>query len=172
MLSDSNVKLKDGRLLVKTGALAELEGVSLHTIRRWALNGMPHMPRAWFDYAECRKWISENKTGGGVPEEEGVNWKASMLVAEARLKMAKAEKEELELARIKGETVTTREMRKSLVDFMQGFKAYFLNLPDELMHSFEQYIPKRDAFKVFDKVKTKIDSFINDYIEKIESGKR
>lgn len=170
MIDSSNCKIQDGKLLVKSAVIAELEGVTTKTIRSYREQGMPGLPQAWFDYLECRAWIKQFKQKD-IQDDRGINWKAEMQIAEARLKRAKAEREEIELRKLKNETITIKEAKKDLLLFLNSLKNYLINLPESLMHIFEQYIPQREAFGVFEGVRKKIDDTINGYIEKLEKDK-
>lgn len=172
MLSNSTCKIENGKLLVKSSALAEIEGITQRTISNYRLRGIPTENQQWFDYVKVRKWLREQE-GLIKTEEEGsdINWKQRQLIAETRLKEAKANKEELDFKKIKGETITIKKAQEGLFSFINHFRFYYTHLSNEIINKIESFVPKRDLHKVFVEIRDTIEDFVKGYIENLE-GKR
>lgn len=171
-ITDSTCKIKDGKLFVKSSALAILEGVTQRTITNYRQRGIPTEDQHWFDYAKVRKWLREQE--GVIKEEEegtGINWKQQQLIADTKIKKAKAEKEELDLKMLKNEVITITEAQKSLISFCENFKDFYTNLPDKIMLKIQSFVPKREAFGIYKDLQSTIEQTVNEYIIQLKEKK-
>lgn len=171
-ITASTCKIKDGKLFVKSSALAILEGVTQRTITNYRQRGVPTEDQQWFDYAKVRKWLREQE--GVIKKEEGdtgINWKQQQLIADTKLKKAKAEKEELDLKILKDEVITITEAQKSLISFCENFKDYYMNLPDKIMLRIQPFVSKREAFNIYKDLQKTIEQIVNEYINQLKEKK-
>lgn len=171
-ITNSNCKIKDGRLFVKSSALAIIEGVTQRTITNYRQRGIPTEDQQWFDYVNVRKWLREQD--GVIKKEEedtGVNWKQQQLIADTKLKKAKAEKEELDLKILKDEVITITEAQKSLISFCENFKDFYMNLPDKIMLKIQSFVSKREAFGIYKDLQNTIEQTVNEYINQLKEKK-
>lgn len=163
-ITDSTCKIKDGRLLVKSPALAVLENITNRTIQNYRKKGIPTVDQYWFDYVEVRKWLKEQEGITTEDENESINWKQRQLIADTRLKEAKASKEELDIQRIKGEIITIKEAQEGLVLFLNNFRVYYTHLAQDIMSKIEKYIPKQKANSLFTEIRKTIENFVKEYL--------
>lgn len=171
-ITASTCKIKDGKLFVKSSALAIIEGVTQRTITNYRQRGIPTEDQQWFDYAKVRKWLREQECVI-KKEEEGsnINWKQQKLIADTKLQKAKAEKEELDLKMLKNEVITISEAQKSLISFCENFKDFYMNLPDKIMLRIQPFVSKREAFNIYKDLRNEIENIVNEYIEQLEKKK-
>ena len=98
-------------------------------------------------------------------------WYQKQLIADTRLKQAKADKEELDLKRLKNEVITINEAQKSLISFCENFKDYYMNLPDKIMLKIQPFVSKREAFKIYKELQNDIENIVSEYIEELQEKK-
>lgn len=171
-ITNSTCKIKDGKLFVKSSTLAILEGVTQRTINNYRQRGIPTEDQQWFDYAKVRKWLREQEGLIKIEEEDtNINWKQRQLIADTRLKQAKADKEELDLKILKNEVITINEAQKSLISFCENFKDYYINLPDKIMLKIQPFVSKREAFKIYKELQNDIENIVSEYIEELQEKK-
>ena len=171
-ITNSTCKIKDGKILVKSSALAIIEGVTQRTITNYRQRGIPTEDQQWFDYTKVRKWLREQEGVIKVEEEDtNINWKQQQLIADTKLKKAKAEKEELDLKMLKNEVITINEAQKSLILFCENFKDYYMNLPDKIMLRIQPFVSKREAFNIYKDLRDDIENIVNEYIEQLKEKK-
>lgn len=172
MLSNSTCKIENGKLLVKSSALAEIEGITQRTISNYRTRGIPTENQQWFDYVKVRKWLREQE-GLIKIEEEGsdINWKQRQLIAETRLKEAKANKEELDFKKIKGETITIKKAQEGLFLFLNQFRFYYTHLSKDILNKIESFVPKRELHKVFVEIRDTVENFVKEYLKQIDKKK-
>lgn len=172
-ITTSTCKIKDGKLFVKSSALAILEGVTSRTVRNYRQRGIPTEDNQWFDYAKVRKWLREQEGVIKAEEEDtNINWKQRQLIADTRLKQAKADKEELDLKRLKGETTTIKKAQEGLILFMTSFRFYYTHLSKDIMNKIESFIPKREAHNIFVEIRDTIEDFVKGYIDSLEKKRK
>ncbi len=172
MINSSTCKIENGRLLVKSSALAEIEGVTQRTISNYRTRGIPTENQQWFDYAKVRKWLREQE--GVIKAEEegsGINWKQRQLIADTRLKEAKADKEELDFKKIKGETIAIKKAQEGLLLFINQFRFYYTHLSKDIINKIESFVPKREVHKVFIDIRDTIENFVKGYMQQIDKKK-
>lgn len=166
-ITNSTCKIENGRLLVKSSALALLEGISNRTIQHYRSQGIPTIDRYWFDYTEVRKWLKQQE---GIDENSSINWKQRQLIADTRLKEAKASKEELDIKKIKGEIITIKKAQEGLILFLNSFRVYYTHLAQDIMSKIEKYIPKQKANSLFMEIRNTIENFVKEYLITLENS--
>lgn len=125
--------------LVNVEKVAQALNISPRQVQRLVDQGMPRESRGRYDLAKCLLWYvrylqSElERRGGGLNGSDESNLRG----VRTRLLQAQAEREELELARARGELVTVESFYRQLSDAFMTVRERLLNLPSKVAPDLE-----------------------------------
>ena len=111
----------------KTGGAAAVGkrlGVSRRTVFNLEKIGMPKIGPGRYDLNACEKWYSDYSAKEGLPPE--------VAVQRARWIKAKADREEIQLARDRGELVQVTEVSRTWERLVSACRSSLLILPSRL----------------------------------------
>jgi hypothetical protein len=122
-----HIAKKETKLSAKVGGAAAV-GKRLHVSRRTVFNlekiGLPKLGPGKYDLAACEKWYSDYSAKEGLPPD--------VAVQRARWLAAKASREELMLAKERGELVPVAVATKAWGAMIQASRSKLLALPNRL----------------------------------------
>jgi phage terminase Nu1 subunit (DNA packaging protein) len=122
-----HIAKKETKLSAKVGGAAAV-GKRLHVSRRTVFNlekiGLPKLGPGRYDLDACEKWYSDYSAKEGLPPE--------VAVQRARWLAAKASREELMLAKERGELVPVAVPTKAWGAMIQASRSKLLALPNRL----------------------------------------
>lgn len=118
------------RHLFSRAEVADLFDVSVRTVNRWVARGELPKPRhGKWDIREIIQFLRAR-----IEEKE----KRSDLTPEERYRLAKAEREELRLARERGEVVAREAVIREAAPLLNALRSAVLGLPERILH----YVPE------------------------------
>jgi phage terminase Nu1 subunit (DNA packaging protein) len=128
------------RKLMTTAELAAFLGHSPHTVNRWRSLGCParkHGRTYLYDRTAVAKWLRarnyDGKPGPKKREKAVVTGEDGQpLDPDVRFRLARAEKVELDVAKLKGEMVDRADVEEALVRLARVFRTSLLGLPARL----------------------------------------
>jgi len=111
-------------MAIKTGGVAavgKLLGVSRRTVFNLEKIGLPKTAPGQYDLDACEKWYADYSAREGMPAE--------VAVQRARWLKAKADREEIQLAKERGEVAPLAATSKLWEGAIQASRSKFLSLP-------------------------------------------
>ena len=119
------------------GQVAAFFGVGLDTVKAWRAQRMPGSPQRW-DLAEIARWLVRRREGAGVGGDIATQFKQARTLREIK----RAEREGIEVERLKGRYVERDELEKRQSELARVFVSFLDRLPRELDLALDQ-VPKR-----------------------------
>jgi phage terminase Nu1 subunit (DNA packaging protein) len=128
-------KSNDRWTVTRLADVAEFMGLSIQTVKQWRTepNPMPGTPGS-FNLADVVKWYRARQAATGGSSGIGDELKA----VEMRLKTSKAEAQELENAKTRGELVQLADVERWAATILIELRESFMSIPDILATSSPQ----------------------------------
>lgn len=100
------IKFEGDFFYLNSEMTAKFFQVTPRTLIDWKKRGAPNVMRGWWDVQKLSEWLGKGTAGGKEP----ISDEARKLKADADYKEMKAEKEEIQLAVLRGEYISKEEV--------------------------------------------------------------
>lgn len=117
-----------GQLLISTAELTQRLGIDRMTLCNYCKAGMPRERQGWYDFWAIREWFLTHSKNGDKQYTE-----ADKLTADVKLKKAKEELTQIEIAVKNGELVEMSLVNTMLAQEFSKLKTFFLGLGDRVL---------------------------------------
>lgn len=117
-----------GQLLISTAELTQRLGIDRMTLCNYCKAGMPRERQGWYDFWAIREWFLTHSKNGDKQYTE-----ADKLTADVKLKKAKEELTQIEIAVKNGELVEMSMVKSTLEQEFSKLKTYLLGLGDRVL---------------------------------------
>ncbi len=149
----NNEIMESDRIIVSTGTICELLGVSRTTVKNWADEGCPRYEKGWWDLKEVFKWrgLTSAKEIKNKKDEEDLTLKERKLYYEMKYKEKQAENIQIKNEIEKGEYLSRNEVKEETELLYDVLKNSLYKLKDKITDDLSDVIGK-DKSKNVDKL--------------------